>query len=87
MSISITINDTHEVVQRLQAKGASKDLAEEIVATITAASISSDPANKADLAVVEGNLRAELYKALLIHGFTTLTAIVGSAIALATFLA
>ena len=86
MSISITINDTHDVVQRLQAKGASKDLAEEIVATIKSASVASDPATKADLATVEGNLRAELYRALLVHGFATLGAVIGSAVALAAFL-
>ena len=86
MSISITINDTHSAVQRLQTKGASKDLAEEIVATIKAASISSEPATQADVARVEGNLRAELYKALLIHGFATLSAVVGSAVVLASFL-
>ena len=79
MSISINIDDTHDTVQRLVAKGAAQDLAEEIVATVQAARIESHPATRADLL----ELRAEMYRALLIHGFTTVTTVVGSAIVLA----
>ena len=83
MSISINIGDTHATVKRLEEKGASKDLAEEIVATVKAAKIESDPATKADLL----ELRAEMYRALLIHGFATVSAVIGSTIALANILA
>ncbi|MEO1538677.1 MAG: hypothetical protein AAFR73_13235 [Pseudomonadota bacterium] len=82
MSTSITIKDTHAAVQRLVEKGASKDLAEEIVATVSGARVESDLATRADLL----GLRAEMYRALLIHGFITVTAVIGSAIALAGIL-
>ncbi|MEL6644100.1 MAG: hypothetical protein AAFQ79_09205 [Pseudomonadota bacterium] len=82
MSISIIIKDTHAAVQRLIEKGASKDFAEEIVATVSGARVESELATRADLF----ELRAEMYRALLIHGFVTVTAVIGSAIALASIL-
>ncbi|MEL6573948.1 MAG: hypothetical protein AAFQ64_20055 [Pseudomonadota bacterium] len=86
MTTSIIIKDTYAAIQRLQEKGASKDLAEEIVATVSAAKVESDPATQADLLRLEGALRSELYRALLIHGFVTVTAVIGSAITLGSFL-
>ncbi|WWR46059.1 hypothetical protein RZ517_14970 [Roseovarius sp. S88] len=82
MSLSLTFRDTHAAIKNLEAKGASKDLAEEIVATMQAAHLASDPATQKNIS----DLRAEMYRAFVIHGFTTVTAVIGSAIALAAFL-
>ncbi len=89
MSISITINDTHAAVKSLEAKGAEKELAEEIVATFQRATLARDPATQGDVLRVEkqvGELRAELYRSLLIHGFVTVTTIVGAVAVLVNLL-
>ena len=82
MSISITSNDTHAAVKNLEAKGASKELAEEIVATVRATKVESDPATKVDVQ----QLRGDMYPALMIHGFVTVTAVIGAAAALGSVL-
>lgn len=90
MNTSIIINDTHAAVQRLRAKGASEDLAQEIVATVQAAKVESDLATRADVNMVRTEvleLRAEMYRALTIHGFTTVGTILAAVFGVAAFLA
>lgn len=79
MAISISIKDTHAAVSALQERGASKELAEGIVATVRKAELSSEPASQADIAHAVSELRAELYRSLLIHGFVTVTTVLGAA--------
>lgn len=70
MSNSITIGDTHAAVKNLEAKGASKELAEEIVATVQSAKLGNDPATKADitdLRIEMRGLETRLYRAMLIQ--------------------
>jgi len=56
MAISISIKDTHAAVSALQERGASKELAEGIVATVKAAELSHDPATQYDLKAMENRL-------------------------------
>ncbi|MCE8006007.1 hypothetical protein [Aestuariivita sp.] len=89
MNTSIIINDTHAAVQRLQQKGASADLAAEIVATVQAARVEGDLATRADINEVRTDLvelRAEMYRAFVIHGFTTVGAILAAAFGVASLL-
>ena len=79
MSISITIKDTHAAVSALQERGASEELAEGIVETVRKAELSSNPATQGDIARAVSDLRAELYRSLLIHGFVTVGAVIGAA--------
>lgn len=89
MNVSITLPDTHKAVRELQESGIEAKTAEAIVKTVQSASLSSTPATQADMARLEGtlqavagSLRAELYRALLIHGFVTVSAIIGAAMVL-----
>ena len=71
---SIVIKDTHRAVENLTKKGASKELAEEIVDVVQNAALASDPATQADIAAVRSdiaNLRVELYKAMAVQGVAT----------------
>ena len=89
MNTSIIITDTHAAVQRLQEKGASEALAAEIVATVQTARVESDPATRADINDLKSDLlemRAEMYRAFIIHGFTTVGAILAAAFGVATML-
>lgn len=58
MSISITINDTHKAIQNLEAKGASKELAEGIVSTFERATLADDPAKQGDILRLERQIPA-----------------------------
>jgi len=63
MAISISIKDTHAAVSALQERGASKELAEGIVATVKEAELTSQPATQFDIE----RLRADINRALLIQ--------------------
>lgn len=89
MNTSIIINDTHAAVQRLQEKGASADLAAEIVATVQAAKVESDLATRADINDLKTSLldlRTEMYRAFVIHGFTTVAAILAAGLSVASMI-
>lgn len=89
MAISISIKDTHAAISALQERGASKELAEGIVATVKGAELSHDPATQADIFRVENQisaLRAEFYRSILIHGFVTVASVLGAAAILANVL-
>ena len=86
MNTSITIYDTHAAVQRLQSKGASPELAEEIVATVKSAKIEASVATQKDINDLRSDvlgLKAEMYRAFIIHGFSTVGAILAAAFAVA----
>ncbi|WP_299366773.1 hypothetical protein [uncultured Tateyamaria sp.] len=85
MNISISIPDTHKAVQALEAKGHSKAMAEGIVEAVQSAKLSSEPATQADLAREIGALRSEMYRALTIHGFTTVGTILAAVFGVAAF--
>lgn len=71
--------DTHQAVQRLTTSGFSAEQAESIVEVLA----SSELATKQDIKIASSEVRTELYRALLIHGFVVVAAVIGSAIALA----
>ena len=62
---TIVIKDAHKIVSDLQARGASKDLAEGIVDTIQRAELESQPATVSDLA----NVKTELVKTIYSGAF------------------
>lgn len=75
MNISVNIPDTHKAIEALQRKGATKEVAEGIVEMVQSAKLSSEPATQADLVREIGNLRSEMYRALIVHGFTIVAAV------------
>lgn len=82
MNISVNIPDTHKAIETLQRRGTTKEVAEGIVEVLQSARLSADPATKEDVGLIRSDLeqlRSEMYRAFLVHGFT----IVGAIIALA----
>lgn len=68
---TLIIADTHKRIEALQAKGASKELAEEIVTTVQQAQIKDEPATKSDIIGIDvkiESLRSEIYRGLVAHG-------------------
>lgn len=70
---SITIHDTRAAVKGLIANGASKELAEEIVALVQTAAIIGEPTTKTDLA----DLKTDVYKAMLVQTGGIIAALIG----------
>lgn len=82
MNISVHIPDTHKAIEALQQRGTTKEVAEGIIEVLQSAKLSSDPATKDDVMLIRSDveqLRAEMYRALLVHGFTTVGAIIAAA--------
>ena len=55
--------DTHQAIQKLQTKGFSAEQAEGIVSTLT----DTDLVTKSDMRETIANLRADIYKAMLVQ--------------------
>ncbi|WP_299771261.1 hypothetical protein [uncultured Tateyamaria sp.] len=70
---SVTIHDTHAAVKGLIAKGASKELAEEIVTLVQTAEIKGESETRADLA----DLKTDVYKAMLVQTGSIIAALIG----------
>jgi len=87
MNISINIPDTHKAIEALQSRGTTKEVAEGIVEVLQSARLSTDPATKEDVMFIRSDveqLRSEMYRALVAHGFTIVAAIIAAATALVT---